>query len=120
MLLRKFGLHALAPQPGLTSFLEWWKRAAEAVQGMVKKGLDFLIILGAWKIWNLCSRCVFDGETPSLSRILKQTDDERSLWELAGATGLSYLVASFVSLYLFLASVRSIFVFQSSTYLFSS
>jgi hypothetical protein len=91
MLLRKFGLHALAPQLGLTSFLEWWKRAAEAVQGMVKKGLDSLIILGARKIWNLRNRCVFDGETPSLSRILNQTDDERSLWELAGAKGLSYL-----------------------------
>jgi hypothetical protein len=65
MLLRKFGLHALAPQLGLTSFLEWWKRAAEAVQGMVKKGLDSLIILGARKIWNLRNRCVFDGETPA-------------------------------------------------------
>jgi hypothetical protein len=60
MLLRKFGLHSLAPQPGLTSFLEWWKGAAEAVQGMVKKGLDSLIILGSWKIWNLRNRCVFD------------------------------------------------------------
>jgi len=93
MLLRKFGLHALAPQPGLTSFLEWWKGATEAVQGMVKKGLNSLIILGAWKIWNLRNRCVFDRETPSLSRILKQADDERSLWELAGAKGLSYLAA---------------------------
>ena len=93
MLLRKFGLHALAPQPGLTSFLEWWKGAAEAVQGMVKKGLNSLIMLGAWKIWNLRNRCVFDGETPSLSRILKQADEERNLWELAGAKGLSYLAA---------------------------
>jgi hypothetical protein len=91
MLLKKFGLHALAPQPGLTSFLEWWKRAAKAVQGMVKKGLDSLIILRAWKIWNLRNRCVFDRETPSLSQILKQTYDERSLWELVGAKGLSYL-----------------------------
>jgi hypothetical protein len=35
---------------------------------------------------------MFDGVTPSLSLILKQADDERSLWELAGAKGLSYLV----------------------------
>lgn len=59
---------------------------------MVKKGLDSLIILGDWMIWNHRNRCVFDGVTPSLSLILKQADDERSLWELAGAKGLSYLV----------------------------
>jgi hypothetical protein len=67
--------------------------AAEAVQGMVNKGLDSLIIFGAWKIWNHHNRCVFDGDTPNLSLILKQTDDERILWELAGAKYLSYLAA---------------------------
>jgi hypothetical protein len=46
-LLRKFGLDNLAPQPGLTSFLEWWEIASETVQGMVKKGLSSLISLGA-------------------------------------------------------------------------
>jgi hypothetical protein len=80
---------------GLTSSLEWWKGVAEAVQGMVKKGLDSLIILGDWKIWNLLNRCVIDGETSSLSRILKQANEERNLcWELAGAKCLSYLAAS--------------------------
>jgi hypothetical protein len=47
-LLRKFGLHSLAPQLGLTSL-------------MVKKGLSSLISSGAWMIWNHRNRCVFDG-----------------------------------------------------------
>jgi hypothetical protein len=44
-------------------------------------------------IWNHCNRCVFDGQTPSIPSILRQTDDERRLWELAGAKGL--LLGSF-------------------------
>jgi hypothetical protein len=47
MMLRKFGMHSLAPQPGATSFLEWWEKASELVNGPVRKGLDSLIILGA-------------------------------------------------------------------------
>jgi hypothetical protein len=93
-LLRKFGLDILAPQLGLTSFLEWWEMVSETVQGMVKKGLNSLISLGAWMIWNHRNRCVFDGQTPSLPSILRQADDERRLWELAGAKGLSFLAAS--------------------------
>jgi hypothetical protein len=46
-LLRNFRLHGLAPQPGSASFLEWWERASAGVNGMVRKGLDSLIILGA-------------------------------------------------------------------------
>jgi hypothetical protein len=38
-LLRKFGMHSLAPQP--TESLKWW-------EGLIKRGLDSLIVLGAW------------------------------------------------------------------------
>ena len=93
-LLRKFGLDILAPQPGLTSFLDWWEMISETVQGMVKKGLNSLISLGAWMIWNHRNKCVFDGQTPCLPSILRQADDERRLWALAGAKGLSFLAAS--------------------------
>jgi hypothetical protein len=86
-------LDNLAPQPGLTSFFDWWETTSETVQGMVKKGLSSLISLGAWMIWNHRNRCVFDGQTPSLPSILRQADDERRLWELAGAKGLSFLAA---------------------------
>jgi hypothetical protein len=55
--LRKFGMHSLAPQPGATSFLDWWENASEIVNGLSKKGLDSLIILGAWLIWLHRNRC---------------------------------------------------------------
>jgi hypothetical protein len=60
---------------------------------MVKKGLNSLIILGAWLIWSHLNRCVFDGQSPILPSILRQAKDERRLWELARAKGLSYLAA---------------------------
>jgi hypothetical protein len=83
----------LTPEPGHTSFLDWWEESSGEVHGMVKKGLNSLIILRAWMIWNHRNRCIFDGVAPSLSSIPLQIDDERRSWELAGARGLSYLAA---------------------------
>jgi hypothetical protein len=51
-LLRQFGLQSLAPQLGSSSFMIWWQEASEAVNNLIKKGLNSLIILGAWIIWN--------------------------------------------------------------------
>jgi hypothetical protein len=50
MILRKLGMHSLAPQPGATSFLEWWEKVSEAMNEPVRKGLHSLIILGSWMI----------------------------------------------------------------------
>jgi hypothetical protein len=36
---------------------------------------------------------VFDGAAPSLAACLAQAEDERRLWEPAGAKGISFLVA---------------------------
>jgi hypothetical protein len=60
---------------------------------MVRKGLNSLIILGAWTIWKYRNQCAFDGAAPSLAACLAQAEDERGLWELAGAKGISFLVA---------------------------
>jgi hypothetical protein len=79
-LLRKFGLHILAPQPGIVSFLEWWERGSAGISGMVQNGLDSLIILGAWMIWKHRNRSFFDGESPNLSLLLEFTDEERQRW----------------------------------------
>jgi hypothetical protein len=49
-ILRKFGLHSLAPQQGDTYFMVWWERASAQVSGLRKKGLDSLLSLGAWLI----------------------------------------------------------------------
>jgi hypothetical protein len=63
---------------------------------LLKKGLDSLIILDAWTIWNHRNKCVFDGRTPSLSSILASADKERSRWETAGAKGLCSLAAPLI------------------------
>jgi hypothetical protein len=49
-LLRKYGIHSLAPQPGTIHFLDWWEDASDAVNGFIRKGVDSLIILGAWML----------------------------------------------------------------------
>jgi hypothetical protein len=93
-LLRRFRLHSLAPQPGAASFLDWWDRVSAGVNGIICKGLDSLIILGAWMIWKHRNRAVFDGEAPNLSLLLEQTEEERKSWEFAGTKGLSFFHAN--------------------------
>jgi hypothetical protein len=60
-----------------------------------KKGIDSLIILGAWTLWNHQNKCVFDGCNPSISLSLRAADEERR-WEVAGAKGLAHLAAPLV------------------------
>jgi hypothetical protein len=62
--LQKFRLHILAPLQGDTNFLQWWKRIADIVSDMTKKGVNSLLILGAWMIWKFRNRVVFDGPPP--------------------------------------------------------
>jgi hypothetical protein len=97
LLLRKFGLHSLAPQPTANSFLGWWEVVGGAVLGLTKKGLNSLIILGAWTLWNHRNKCIFDGCNPSMSLSLRAADEERR-WEVAGAKGLAHLAAPLVEL----------------------
>ena len=59
----------------------------------MQKGLNSLIVLGAWTLWNHRNRCVFDGITPNLGRALSLAGEERRLWSVAGAKGLSSLTA---------------------------
>jgi hypothetical protein len=60
---------------------------------VVRKGLNSLIILGAWTIWKHRKWYVFDGVAPSLAACLAHAEDERRIWELAGAKGITFLVA---------------------------
>jgi hypothetical protein len=66
--------------------------AGGAVHGLTKKGLDSLIILRAWTLWNHRNKCIFDGCNPSISLSLRAAGEERR-WEIAGAKGLAHLVA---------------------------
>jgi hypothetical protein len=75
------------------SFMDWWEMVSETVNGLVRKGLDSLVILGSWMIWKHRNRAIFDGGSPSLPLVLEQADKERRSWEIAGANGLSFLAA---------------------------
>jgi hypothetical protein len=64
-----------------------------AVTRLPGKGINSLVALGAWTIWKLRNSCVLDGCTPSLALSLRLAREEKQLWEVAGAKGLSYLAA---------------------------
>ena len=75
------------------SFDEWWAKASGRVDGQIRKGLNSIIILGAWSIWNHCNRYVFDGIQLSLNSVLVSVKDEFLLWSSAGDWGISDLLA---------------------------
>jgi len=93
-LFRQVGLQNLSPQPTEFSFLDWWEKASSSTTvELTRQGINSLIILGAWTIWNHRNGCVFDGAAPNLVRALMAAGEERHLWSTAGARGLSFLSA---------------------------
>jgi hypothetical protein len=52
-LLSQVNLQFLAPQPEDMSFVVWWSLAAGQISGVARRGLNTLIILGAWTLWKL-------------------------------------------------------------------
>ena len=58
-----------------------------------QKGLNSIIILGAWSLWNHRNRCVFDGCSPSLTSAAAIIKEEARQWSIAGARGVSHLLA---------------------------
>jgi hypothetical protein len=91
--LQQVNLQELAPQLENISFMEWWRRIDEESIGSVQNGLNSLNILGAWTLWKHRNRCVFDGIAPSLAATISQAEEEKRAWELAGAKGITFLVA---------------------------
>uniref|UniRef100_A0A0A9D4A3 Reverse transcriptase zinc-binding domain-containing protein n=1 Tax=Arundo donax TaxID=35708 RepID=A0A0A9D4A3_ARUDO len=92
-ILTKVGLGSLTPQLDDQVFSEWWRRVLEGLPASIQKGLNSLIILVAWCIWKHRNACVFDGISPSLIHLMQVVEEEMSLWTMAGAKGLSTLMA---------------------------
>jgi len=92
-ILRDLGLQALAPQTVNLSFEERWAVASNKVVAQEQKGLNTIIILGAWSLWNHHNRCVFDGGSPSLASVVAIIKEEERQWSIAGARGVSHLLA---------------------------
>ena len=85
------GLQALSPQSTEISFHSWWERVNSAASDMARKGINSLVILGAWTLWRHRNSCVFDGAAPSVAGALAVAEDDRRSWSLVGARGLSLL-----------------------------
>ena len=92
-ILQLFGLQAVAPQMENLFFVDWWDEASSRLSGQVQKGFNSIIILGAWLIWKHRNYCVFDGGTPNLTRVFSAFREEAQQWSVAGARGVSYLLA---------------------------
>jgi hypothetical protein len=59
LLLQGVGLGVLAPQPSDPSFQDWWHRSSSRARSSDRKGLNSLIIHGAWTLWRHCNDSVF-------------------------------------------------------------
>jgi len=57
----------------------------------VRKGLNSIIIIGAWSIWKQRNDCVFSGADPNIVIALSMARNEAHWWCLAGAKGLALL-----------------------------
>jgi hypothetical protein len=89
-------LQHLAPNLASSSFKDWWEGVvaapADPANKELHKGLNSLIILGAWAIWNHRNRCVFNGVQPSSSMVINWVKDESHLRCRAGASDLSSIL----------------------------
>jgi hypothetical protein len=56
-----------------------------------RKCFNSVIILGAWSIWFIRNKAVFDGVNPSISSVKRLFLDELISWDKAGAKHLDSL-----------------------------
>ncbi|TVU46560.1 hypothetical protein EJB05_06101 [Eragrostis curvula] len=96
IILQRIGLASLSPQPSDIIFEEWWSKVSGSVSHTTRKGLNTVIILGAWTLWRHRNECVFDGTPPNLTRALIMAGEESRWWNMAGAKDLSLLPAQAV------------------------
>jgi hypothetical protein len=74
------------------SFMDWWS-TNELDLGLLREGLNPMFILGAWTLWKHRNCCIFDGIAPSMTAAITQPEEERRVWDMAGAKGITSLMA---------------------------
>ena len=94
--MKSVGLQHHAPNLESSSFEDWWEGvdvvSVDLAYNGLHKGLNSLIILGAWAIWNHRNSCVFNGVQPSQSMVINWVKEEAHLWYRAGARDLSNIL----------------------------
>lgn len=77
---QRVGLQDLALGGMDSEFQTWWSRSQHRVPKEVCKGLNYLVILMVWSIWKHRNRCVFEGDRPNVTNLLRVIFDEAWLW----------------------------------------
>jgi hypothetical protein len=83
----------MSPQPQNRRFIVWWEWVSKQVSGIAQKGINSLLILGAWTLWKHSNRCAFDSFPPYMGAAISRFNKELKMWALAGAGDLSLLTA---------------------------
>jgi hypothetical protein len=98
-LLQPLELTDLVPHQNERSFADWWckSKTMRRVKKGHRKGVNTLIILGAWTIWKHRNVCVFQRASPSVNTTLCELKDEHGLWCMAGAKKLQGLGLTFAT-----------------------
>ena len=84
----RLGIATLAPSNGDSVFADWWRLAHRRMAKQHKKGLNSLIMLGAWLIWKHRNSCVFDHGRPNVQDVVQTISLVQQVWCLAGANKL--------------------------------
>lgn len=82
----------VAAPDGHEEFLPWCAKIISNSPAGLRKGIASLAILAAWSIWCHRNRCVFDGEQPSVPRLVAAIQEEATTWVRAGAQGLNAII----------------------------
>jgi hypothetical protein len=85
------GIGDLTPAIDEISFAVWWGKVHKKVHRSKRKGFNSVIILGAWCLWLLRNKDVFDRVNPSLSNVKSLFFDELSCWDRDGAKHIASL-----------------------------
>lgn len=90
--LHLIGLAAITPTTEDAGFQEWWRAAARRAGKDAAKGLNSIVMLVAWTLWNHRNWCVFDGSRPNMQALFREITEEARNWATAGAKRLRTLL----------------------------